>query len=182
MSRLLVTVALSLLACGRRTDESRALGAPPIDASPARPPSIAATPPVVETQRPSAAAVALLQTLIADRITEYSDEIDSEGRWKAQSPITPRAEARLDTILLRHDSVGDEALAMLQGVYLGEDRGEWIQCETQNRGSRMLRWLTRYRAGDPRQWFPELPSKLVLDSTYYDGMIKDVRRGGRCEY
>jgi len=182
MARTLLVVALALVACGRKTDQSRSPGAPPIDVAPARPPAIAATSRAAPTPNPSAAAVAFLQPLIALRITEDSDEFDSEGRWRAPSPVTPKADGYLDKILARRDSLGDEALAMLQGIYLGEDRGEIIDCETHNRGSRMLPWLARYRASNPRQWFPELPSKLVLDSTYFDRTIQDVQRGGRCEY
>jgi hypothetical protein len=131
---------------------------------------------------PPIAVVQALLPLLDDRIAAYADEFDSAGRSRGPSPRTPSYEAHLASLLQRRDSIGDQALAILQGVYLGERHAETLECEIQNRGLRMLPLLERYRPQPPSRWFPQLPAKLVLDSTYYDDVIVRVRQAVACEY
>ena len=133
-------------------------------------------------REPPIAVVQTLLPLLNDRISAYAEEFDSAGRWRGPSRLTPGYEARLASLLQRRDSIGDEALAILQGVYLGERHAETLECEIQNRGLRMLPLLQRYRLQPPSRWFPKLPAELVLDSTYYDDVIVHVRQAVACEY
>ncbi len=169
-----LAVATATAACNRehavpqRDASASPLAKDAASAQPAREPPIA----VVQTLLP----------LLNDRISAYAEEFDSAGRWRGPSRLTPGYEARLASLLQRRDPIGDEALAILQGVYLGERHAETLECEIQNRGLRMLPLLQRYRLQPPSRWFPKLPAKLVLDSTYYDDVIVHVRQAVACEY
>src|SRR5437762_13410126 len=75
---------------------------------------------------PPIAVVQALLPLLNDRITAYAEEFDSAGRWRGPSRLTPSYEARLAGLMQRRDSIGDQALAILQGVYLAERHAETL--------------------------------------------------------
>jgi hypothetical protein len=76
-------------------------------------------------------------------------------------------------------SVGDEALAVLLGFYLGEHSGEDISCELVSRGSRVLKKLEKYRSATIV--IPGAPQgSLRAKSAEYTGLIARIRSGETC--
>src|SRR2546427_474410 len=66
----------------------------------------------------------LVKPLIQLRMQQASDNFTDDGRWKAESPVAPEVEKRFEALLVDRTLAGDEALAYLLNVYMGEHPGE----------------------------------------------------------
>jgi hypothetical protein len=99
----------------------------------------------------------LIKPLMELRIKQTQDELTEDGRWKGESPRTPEIEKRFESILSNRTKVGDEAVAYLLNVYMGEHPGEELVCEVTNRGKRMLPLIAAYAECTPLTGLEPLP-------------------------
>ena len=96
---------------------------------------------------------------------------------------TQQAASALDLALSRvledRSRLGDEALAVLLGFYLGEHSGEDISCELIARGAKVLPFLRKYRSAQIT--LPGLPTApLRRGRSQYHGVIERIRAGEAC--
>jgi hypothetical protein len=96
-----------------------------------------------------APALALVKPLMQLRDREADDEFTADGHWKKESPIAPQVNDAFERILHDRSTAGDQALVYLLHVYLGEDRGEEIECELINRGKKILPLIHQYEECTP---------------------------------
>jgi len=128
------------------------------------------------------AVLKLIKPLMELRIQQNADQFTDDGRWKGESPHTPEVEKRLEALLNDRSKEGDEALAYLLGVYMGEHPEEELVCEVTNRGKRMLPLIQAYSKCPPVTGLEPLP-KFVRGSGSLPQMAKDaILRGDHCEY
>lgn len=97
----------------------------------------------------SAAAQSLVEPVLRLRNQQLAQAFDAQGRATGQAGVSPELDARLDALLQNRGPAGDEALAYLLTVYLGEGQGEALVCEATNRGPRLLPLIERLRSCPP---------------------------------
>src|SRR6185312_6520267 len=97
----------------------------------------------------SPAALKMLKPLMALRNKQASDQFTQDGHWRGESPVTPEVEKRFYAVLANHSPAGDQALAYLLTVYMGEHPGEEMVCEAINRGKRLLPLIQSYSKCQP---------------------------------
>ena len=131
--------------------------------------------------RLSPGAVALLKPLMQLRNRQATDEFTPDGRWRAPSPVASEVERRIYAILKNRTPAGDEAVAYLVTVYMGEHFGEEIYCEAVNRGKTILPLVRAFRANQPAVGAEPL-HKFVRGESYFGGdVVASLRKGERCE-
>lgn len=108
----------------------------------------------------SGKALNLVKPLIESRIKGYNTDVD----WHFHS------------ILKNRSTAGDEAVAYLLNVYLGEHPGEELVCEAINRGKRMLSLIREYKRCTPLIGIEPLPDSVqgsgVLPRYAEEGILK----------
>jgi len=122
----------------------------------------------------------LVKPLLELRIKQNADQFTNEGVWKGESPHTPEVERRFYKLLANRSPDGDEALAFLLNVYMGEHPGEELVCEVASRGKRMLRLIDANSRCLPLTGLEPLP-KYVQGSGFLPKMAKQqILRGESC--
>jgi hypothetical protein len=115
------------------------------------------------------------------RIKQNEDQFTEDGRWKGESPHTPEIEKLFERLLNNRTNVGDEALAYLLNVYMGEHSGEELVCEVTNRGKRMLPLIENYAKCIPLTGLEPLPKFVRGSGSLSDMAKKGVLSGKKCE-
>jgi len=129
-----------------------------------------------------AETLGLIKPLMELRIKQSGDQFSQDGRWRGVSPVAPEIERRLQALLENRTAAGDEALAFLLNVYLGEYPGEELVCEVTNRGGRMLPLIDAYARCTPLTGLEPFP-KFVRGSGTLPGTAKrNILRGRKCRY
>ena len=124
----------------------------------------------------------LVKPLVELRTRQTTDQVTDEGMWKGESPVTPEVERRFEALLNDRTKAGDEALAYLLNIYMGEHSGEELVCEVTNRGKRMVSLIDRYSSCTPLTGLEPL-HKFVRGSGTLPGMARaQILKGERCEY
>lgn len=127
-------------------------------------------------------ALKLVKPLLVLRLQQVKDQFTADGRWVAESPVTPRVENLFESLLANRTTAGDEALAYLLNIYLGEHSGEELTCEVTNRGKRMIPLIRAYQQCLPLTGLEPLP-KFVQGSGSLPGMALDgIASGNVCQY
>lgn len=91
-------------------------------------------------------------------------------------------EKRFETLLSDRTKTGDEALAFLLTVYMGEGPGEELVCEVINRGTRMVPLIREFQDCAPLIGLEPL-HKFVRGSGSLPGMaLKGIASGKGCQY
>jgi hypothetical protein len=130
----------------------------------------------------SAETLALVKPLMQLRIQQVKDSFTADGHWIAESPVAPEVGKRFEALLSNRTSTGDEALAYLLTVYMGEGPGEALVCEVTNRGTRMVPLIREFQACAPLIGLEPL-HKFVRGSGTLSGMaLKGISSGKRCHY
>jgi hypothetical protein len=124
----------------------------------------------------------LIKPLVELRIKQNEDQFTEDGRWKGESRHTPEIERRLENLLNDRSRTGDEALAYLLNVYMGEHAGEELVCEVTNRGKRMLSLIASYAKCTPLTGLEPLPKFVRGSGALPDMAKKGILSGKRCEY
>ena len=88
-------------------------------------------------------------------------------------------DAALSSLLNDQSPVGDEALAVLLGFYIGEHPAEDIACELVHRGKRVEKYLSKYQAAEVALPLVAMPLPEAVRSEY-PLVIRRVRAGERC--
>jgi hypothetical protein len=144
---------------------------------------LAALAPGVEAGPPkqlSAPAVAVLKPLMKLRNRQVSDQFTADGRWRGESRVTPEVERRIYRVLRNRTPAGDEAVAYLVTVYMGEHFGEEIDCEATNRGKRVLPLVQAFRLHKPDIGVQLSP--IVRGEPYFgQDVVASIKKGERCE-
>jgi hypothetical protein len=90
-----------------------------------------------------------------------------------------RLESALSAVLSDRSRVGDESLAVLLGLYLGEHPNEDISCELVARGKRVLEYLRKYESA--KVLLPGVSSgSLQPIKTEYPVVMRRIQAGERC--
>lgn len=114
------------------------------------------------------------------RVKQNKDQFTEDGRWRGESQYTPEVEKRFYSILENRSHAGDEAVAYLLMVYMGEHLGEELVCEVINRGKRMLTLIREYKRCTPRIGIEPLP-KFVQGSGYLPQYAEEgILKGEKC--
>ena len=124
----------------------------------------------------------LIKPLLELRTRQVKDQFTADGHWIAESPVTPQVEKLFASLLSNHTRAGDEALAYLLNVYMGEGDAELLVCEVGNRGKRMVPLIRAYQQCTPLTGLEPLP-KFVQGSGSLPGMALDgIASGQSCQY
>ena len=146
--------------------------------------AFATTPASAQCQAPSLrpGALALLKPLMILRNQQAREQFTDDGRWIAESKVTPVVESRTESILANRTKDGDQALAYLLTVYMGEHQGESIVCEAINRGKRMTPTIQAFQRCQPAVGAEPL-HKFVAGSGHLPGMaLRGIAAGERCRH
>ena len=142
-------------------------------------PSLAAD---CEPPKLSKDALQLVKPLMELRIKQNKEQFTEDGRWKGESQYTPEVERRFYALLENRTKAGDEAVAYLLNVYMGEHPGEELVCEVVNRGKRMLPLIKSFSKCMPVVGVEPLP-KFVQGSGFLPKYaIAGITKGERCEF
>lgn len=90
-------------------------------------------------------AKAMLHPLMQLRNRQATEQFFDDGRWRGESSVSQEVEDRVYRILGDRSKPGDEAVAYLLTVYMGEHPGEELVCEAASRGKRMLSVIRSYQ-------------------------------------
>ena len=101
---------------------------------------LAALPSLAESVSPPKA----VQERLAPVLGAAAD-LDQHGETRATADALDSA---LSVLLADHSRAGDEALAILLGLYVGEHASEDVSCELVGRGKRVLKYLAKYATAD----------------------------------
>jgi hypothetical protein len=125
-------------------------------------------------------ALKLIRPLMELRVKQHKDQFTEDGRWRGESKYTPEVEKRFYSILGNRSHAGDEAVAYLLNVYMGEHPGEELVCEVINRGKRMLTLIREYKRCTPLIGIEPLP-KFVRGSGYLQQYAEEgILKGEKC--
>ena len=105
-----------------------------------------------------------------------------EGVWKEASRHTAEVKRRFATLLKTRTRAGDEALAYLLTVYMGEHPGEELVCEAINRGKRMLPLIDSYARCNPRIGVEPLPKFVRGSGVLPREARQGIEKGKRCKH
>jgi hypothetical protein len=123
-----------------------------------------------------------IKPLLELRIKQDQDQLTFDGYWKGESPHTPRVEKRFEEILSDRSNAGDEAVAYLLFVYMGDHPAEEMECELIERGQRMLPIIDRYDACLPLTGLEPLPPHLHGPEGPHTWIKKRILGGQKCEW
>jgi len=128
----------------------------------------------------SSDALQLVKPLMELRIKQNEEQFTEDGRWKGESQYTPAVEKRFYAILENRTKAGDEAMAYLLNVYMGEHPGEELVCEAINRGKQILPLIKAYSECIPMVGVEPLP-KFVKGSGVLPGYaIEGIMKAEKC--
>ncbi len=126
-------------------------------------------------------AMKLIKPLMQLRVKQNKEQFTEDGRWRGESQYTPDVEKRFYSILKNRSKAGDEAVAYLLNVYMGEHPGEELVCEVINRGKRMLSLIREYKRCIPLIGIEPLP-KFVRGSGYLSQYAEErILKGDKCK-
>jgi len=115
-----------------------------------------------------------VQARLSPVFSAYARVVEAETEQTAST-----LDSALSSVLEDRSRVGDEALAVLLGFYLGEHSGEDISCELVARGSRVLPFLRKYRSAHIR--LTGVPStSLRPEQSQYNGVIARITANKAC--
>jgi hypothetical protein len=126
-------------------------------------------------------AKAILKPLMALRNRQASEQFFDDGRWRGESSVTDEVEKRVYTILEDHSKAGDEAVAYLLTVYLGEHPGEELACEATNRGKIILPLVRAYHRCQPSVGAEPLHRFVRGSGVLAEKVIGAISNGSACE-
>jgi hypothetical protein len=127
-------------------------------------------------------AAGLLVPIVRERVAAYREEFNSQGEYRGESAHTREFEKRFYALLDKRTPVADEALAVLPHIYIGEHRGEELECEIIHRGGRMLGHLETFQSCLPALHGVSIPRDLLdrLPNLYPD-LISAIKKEEKCE-
>lgn len=124
----------------------------------------------------------LVKPLIELQIADMRESVDEKGLWKGRSKYADEVERRLEALLKNRSRAGDEALAFLLNLYMGEGPGEDLVCEVTNRGKRVLRLVETFSKCLPLTGLEPYPPS-VQGSGALPGYAKaSIVSGEKCKY
>lgn len=116
------------------------------------------------------------------RIQQAKDNFTEDGHWIAGSPVAPEVEKRFEALRSDCTSAGDEALAYLLTVYMGEEPGEELVCEVINRGARMVPLISEFQKCAPLLDLEPLPKFVRGFGSLPSMALKGISSGKGCHY
>ena len=128
------------------------------------------------------ATLSLLKPLLELRTKQVSDSFDSEGRWRGESPVRDAVERQFDRLLKNRTKAGDESVAYLLNVYMGEHPSEDLVCEVIKRGRRMLPLVKAYASCMPLTGLEPLHKELKGSGVLPGMAIEGIVRKEKCEH
>ena len=126
-------------------------------------------------------AVAALKPLMTLRNRQAADHFTSDGRWRAESPVTPEVERRFYRVLADRSPAGDQALAYLLTVYMGEHPGGELVCEAANRGKRLLPLIQSYNKCRPSVGAEPLHKFVQGNGVLFVDALQSIKSGVKCD-
>ena len=125
---------------------------------------------------------ALVKPLMQLRDRETRENYDADGRWTGKSKLHPEVEKKFEALLSNRTKAGDQALAYLLTVYLGEGPGEKLVCEVINRGKRMTPLIRAAASCAPVIGIEPL-HKFVQGSGHLPAMaLEGIKSAKPCKY
>lgn len=132
-------------------------------------------------QKLSKDSLKLVRPLMALRIKQNHEQFTKDGHWKGESKYTPEVEKQFNAILDNTSRAGDEAVAYLLNVYMGEYQGEELVCEAINRGKRMIPLIKSYSKCIPRIGVEPLPKYVKGSDLLYRYALVGINKGEKCQ-
>jgi len=129
-----------------------------------------------------AEALGLVRPLIELKIKDMKESVFPDGRWKGKSPHAAEVERRFEALLENRTKAGDEALAFLLNVYLGEGPGQDLVCEVSSRGRRMLVLVESYAKCVPLTGLEPLPESVRGSGALPKYARENLAKGRKCDY
>jgi hypothetical protein len=129
-----------------------------------------------------AATLQLVKPLIELRIKQHEEQFADGGRWRGESRYTPEVNRRFQALLEDRTSAGDQALAYLLTVYMGEHPGEELVCEVVNRGARMVPLARASQACQPLVGLEPLPRGIQGSGVLCKYALDELASGRPCQY
>jgi hypothetical protein len=127
------------------------------------------------TQVPEVTPPIRVQQRVAPVLKAYADLL---RRGENVATETALGSAVL-TVLRDKSEVGDEALAVLLGLYVGDHDAEDIVCELINRGKRVLGYLAKYQSSQVTM--PSVSAPMAKSvKALYPSVISRIRSGQTC--
>src|SRR5690348_8436323 len=129
----------------------------------------------------SPGAITILKPLMVLRNKQAADQFTPDGRWRGESPVTPEVEKRFYAVLANHSPAGDQALAYLLTVYMGEHPGEQMVCEATNRGERLLPLILSFSKCQPLVGAEPLHKFVQGNGATVTYALQGIKSGARCD-
>ena len=127
------------------------------------------------TRTPVVTPPASVQECLAPVLAAYADVVR-----KGEGVATEEALGKAVLGILRDKSdVGDEALAVLLGLYVGDHNAEGIVCELINRGRPVLGYLAKYQSAQVKMPLVSAPMPEAVKALYSE-VISRIRSGETC--
>jgi hypothetical protein len=123
----------------------------------------------------------ILKPLMELRNRQAKEQFTDDGRWRGESAVSPQVEERFYAILNNKSRAGDEAIAYLLTVYMGEHPGEELVCESINRGRRMLPLVKAYHRCQPTIGVEPLHKFVQGSGVLPPEVIEAISKGRKCE-
>jgi hypothetical protein len=128
----------------------------------------------------SKGALKLVKRLIEYRIKEDTTEFNEDGGYGDQDLYAREVEKRFTAIMENRSKAGDEALAYLLNIYMGEGPDEDMVCEAINRGKRMLPLIREYRKCIPLIGLEPLPGPVRGSGSLPALAEEGILKGEKC--
>jgi hypothetical protein len=123
----------------------------------------------------------LIRPLMAAR-AQQAKELEEGRNWDPTSPLSQKVDRLLTVVLRDGTTAGDQAVAYLLTVYMGESYAEGITCEVLSRGRRMLPLVKAVKECQPLTGLEPLPQAVyyAYDPTLAS-ILEDLEKGKGCD-
>ena len=122
----------------------------------------------------------LVKPLMKARLHE-AEEIARTGSWNPDSRASRNAEDRLAAVLQDGTPAGDQAVAYLLTVYLGEHQGEDVVCEVLKRGRRMVPLVRAVQECQPLTGLEPYPANVNGSGALVSIAMQGLESGEPCD-
>lgn len=130
----------------------------------------------------SPSALNLLKPLMELRVKQNEEQFTKDGHWRGESQYSVEVTRQFYSVLENHTVAGDEAVAYLLNVYMGEHPGEELVCEAINRGKRLFPLVKSFSECTPQIGIEPLPKFVRGSGVLPRYAVEGIAKGEKCEH
>lgn len=127
-------------------------------------------------------ALRLLKPLLKARI-QQARAFEKGQSWDPQAPLSRKVDELFAAVLKDNTPTGDQAVAYLLTVYLGEANGEAIVCDVISRGQRMMPLVQAVETCQPLTGLEPLPASVRGNGALVQMALEALEQGDKpCQF